>query len=786
MRTRLALIVPLCLWCACGGTEAPPPVPTVHFSSLVVQPHHAAAQISFSTQEQVQPGLEVVSPAGKILRRLETSLIGTRHSLLLDGLATGEVYRVRPIGTRLDGALGRGTTREVQTLPPASGQGDEFASANIDLERWQLQDVHGFGRARHVTQGDERLLELRVPGSLPYQNWTTGDQSLALLENVIDEDLWLEFRSLGSNGPNNTGHGLLIEEGPGTWLRFEFITVNQRTHLFVAGFRFGQSVLQDSLALPQAIHSGNLDLWMRVIRENDTWTQEWSLDGETFTVGHSFDFSILVRRMGPAVAHSGGHASPFRARFDWVRTQGKQPDMDPDLDPTEDACVPWCPRADAWTVSSDTVGLRFETDEAVTALVEVGTSLSSFESLGSLTPDADGFLLLSGLQAGTLLHLRAQLIDASGNATWSPPLSASTPQPQSSSTPRMSLWEGLEESEGIWAMTSGELGDPQSVWNLRGSLVGMPQSSEVSEVDLTARLDGGPWISLGLGEDPLENYLPKRLTHHWDFNVELDVNALEDGLPLDGQLLHLVELQASLAGGDSVRAMAYLAHTPSVSWQLPVSLDFTSATGSGPVPGVGLVDGRWQHVPHGLLGHALCNDPDSLGYQRMITLGEGHGPQSWQDYLVELTLVVDALDANPPQEGAPFLGIGARWRGHSQLGSLEQPAENPHPMGGLFALHWSGETPYWSLTTEETQPVVEWSNGPAISMGVSMHIKLQCESQLDGSCLYSLKVWPAGSVEPGEWDLVHATTDKGQTSGAFVLIAHHICLALGEVVVTEL
>ncbi|MEO2146609.1 MAG: hypothetical protein ABGY32_11975, partial [bacterium] len=121
MRTRLALIAPLCLWCACGGTEAPPSAATVHFSSFVVQPYHAAAQISFSTQEQVQAGLEVVGPAGKILRRLETSLIGTKHTLLLDGLATGEVYRVRPIGTRLDGALGRGITSEVQALSPTAG-----------------------------------------------------------------------------------------------------------------------------------------------------------------------------------------------------------------------------------------------------------------------------------------------------------------------------------------------------------------------------------------------------------------------------------------------------------------------------------------------------------------------------------------------------------------------------------------------------------------------------------------------------------------------------------------
>ena len=350
----------------------------------------------------------------------------------------------------------------------------------------------------------------------------------------------------------------------------------------------------------------------------------------------------------------------------------------------------------------------------------------------------------------------------------------------------MSLWEGTEQAEGVWALTSGELGVPQAVWNLRGSIEGMPHHSEVSEVDLVARVDGGPWISLGLGEDPLENYLPKRLARQWDFNVELDVNALEDGLPIDGQLLHLVELQASLAPGGSVRALAHLAHPPSATWQLPVSLDFTSDPGPSPQSGVGLVDGRWQHVPHGLLGNALCNDADTVGYQRMITLGEGHGPQSWQDYVVELTLVVDAFDENPPPDGAPFLGIGARWRGHSHVGSQEQPAENPHPRGGLFALHWSGETPYWSLTTEETQPVVEWSTGPAIPLGVSMKIKIQCESQLDGSCLYSLKVWPTGSTEPGEWDLVHGTTDKGQTSGAFVLIAHHICLALGEIAVTEL
>jgi hypothetical protein len=52
--------------------------------------------------------------------------------------------------------------------------------------------------------------------------------------------------------------------------------------------------------------------------------------------------------------------------------------------------------------------------------------------------------------------------------------------------------------------------------------------------------------------------------------------------------------------------------------------------------------------------------------------------------------------------------------------------------------------------------------------------------------VYSLKVWAQDAGEPEEWDLVHGTTDKGQRSGAFVLIANHISLALGEITVDEL
>lgn len=782
MMPRLPILFALIFCSACGKSEAPPAAPTVHFGDFSAQPYLAAAEVTFTTQEQVQPGLEVVSPAGKVLQRVESSVLGTQHSLLLPGLATGELYSVRPIGTRLNGVLARGALHEIQTLPPTSGQGDEFAAANIDLRRWQLQDVHGFGQARHVTAGDERILELRVPGSLPYQNWTTGDQSLALLENVIDEDLDLEFRSLASNGPDFTGHGLLIEEGAGTWLRFEFVSTGGRSHIFVAGFRDGQSVVQEVQALPIEVHDDNLDLWMRVTRVQDSWTQEWSLDGITFQSGAEFEFPLMVRRMGPGISHSGGHASPFTARFDWLRTGPRQSDTDPDLSAPEDIVAPWCKRAEAWAVSSDSVALRFETDEEVLAQVEVGSDLSSFQSLGNQTLDEDGFLFLSGLQAASTLHFRAQLVDSTGHVTWSPPLTVTTPQNQTPSTPYLSFWEGQEEAPGIWTVASGALGSPQSTWNLRGSLENEGSPLAFVGAEMFARLDGGPWITLGVGDHPLDNYLPKRLASLGDFNAAIHVNALEDGVPLEGQIGHLVDLQATLASGEVLRAMVRLEHTPGVTWQLPVSLDFTGTQ----VPHVGLVDGRWEQGPHETLVGALCTDSTALGYQRMITLGEGHGPDAWKDYLVELTLVVDGFDENITPEAVPFLGLGARWRGHSHVGSLEQPAENPHPMGGLFALHWVGEIPHWDLTTEETQPVVEWSNGPAMPMGVPMKVKLQCQSQPDNSCIYSLKVWAQEAEEPEEWDLVHGTTDKGQRSGAFVLIANHISLALKEITVNEL
>ena len=107
MMSRQPILLALLFCSACGKSEAPPAAPTVHFGDFSVQPYWAAAEVSFTTQEQVQPGLEVVNSAGKVLQCVESSVLGTQHRLLLPGLATGELYSVRPIGTRLNGVLAR-------------------------------------------------------------------------------------------------------------------------------------------------------------------------------------------------------------------------------------------------------------------------------------------------------------------------------------------------------------------------------------------------------------------------------------------------------------------------------------------------------------------------------------------------------------------------------------------------------------------------------------------------------------------------------------------------------
>jgi hypothetical protein len=72
-----------------------------------------------------------------------------------------------------------------------------------------------------------------------------------------------------------------------------------------------------------------------------------------------------------------------------------------------------------------------------------------------------------------------------------------------------------------------------------------------------------------------------------------------------------------------------------------------------------------------------------------------------------------------------------------------------------------------------------------IAIGTTYIWKVRAQSQPDGSTLYQIKTWPAGTSEPVDWQLAEA--EAGDVPGGSVLLlAHFTDVSFGNVVVTPL
>jgi hypothetical protein len=76
-------------------------------------------------------------------------------------------------------------------------------------------------------------------------------------------------------------------------------------------------------------------------------------------------------------------------------------------------------------------------------------------------------------------------------------------------------------------------------------------------------------------------------------------------------------------------------------------------------------------------------------------------------------------------------------------------------------------------------------SGRVLAIGTRYIWKLRVETQLDGSSLYSLKIWADGTPEPAAWELV----DVDQTDvpgGSLLLVAHFCHVSFGDLTIEPL
>jgi uncharacterized repeat protein (TIGR02543 family) len=373
--------------------------------------------------------------------------------------------------------------------------------------------------------------------------------------------------------------------------------------------------------------SATSQVLLRLDRSGDSWTLSYSTNGSTWTNAGTATHALQANRIGP-FSSNGSPFPAFTAEVDYFVDLANTDPGDPDPNPQ-------------YSLTTNVTGQ------------------------GSVTRSPNQ----SSYAAGTVVTLTAQAASGWQFAGWSGAASGNnttteitmdsnksvtaTFTQQQSNPPQIDVWYGNDQTFGArgqsqkWVNILGNVSDPDGVQSL------------------TYRLNGGPSVNLQRGPDL------RRLYGTGDFNVEILYSNLNNGA-------NTVAITAvDNTGASATRSVTVRKNVQSPS--LPHTVNWGSS--SNPNQSAQVVDGKWSTGSNGLR-------VVEMGYDRTVAIGH----TNWANYEVTVPVTVRGLGpgAGTPQSGAPLVGLGLHWLGHTTVGS-EQPARGWYPTGAFAWFRWTPE-----------------------------------------------------------------------------------------------
>lgn len=787
----VGLTLALSTACSSGGsTEGGPGVEPLTLEGLVIEPGVTGLNVSWATS---QPTTALVEFGTTVLPD-QSVTVGTStdvHSVAIGGLDPMTVYYVRVTCEAADGQIVDDGPTSAMTLALGSFASADFNQPNLQLDTFTFVDPAGQATLALEGAGSgDASVRLGVPAGVAYEPWITNGAA-RLAQAVEDEDMVLTASFVGPLSVNGTGHGIYFQEAPNAFLRFDFAYNNDEVQLFAASFRNGSLQEMVSSQISSGPHPAGQPLFMRVSREGDNWNQQWSNDGSTWIQGANFDFVATLETAGLFVANSGNPAVAHEMVSDYVFLQGSEISPE-DAGVVTDNLPPLLYRSTTQTLDSSTVRVDWFTDELAGGELRWGLDSNLADGTTPITDlEHSHSVQVTGLAANTTYFFQVVSSDAGGLLTTSPVLTATTLADGQTGAPQMEFWTGTPDGNGVPVMRFGENGDPQDQVNILGVVTDSDEDRIVDSVTLYYRLNGGTWTNLRLGDDRLLSYVPWRLANEGDFNLELFPGELTVVPAVGGVHRNTVEFMVEDDDSNMVFYDAFVDYTAGVDWALPAAAvwdDVNTLHGGDFAPVAQIVDGDWYVDNDPALGAVLRPQPDSLGYDRLIAIGEGTGAGAWTDYEATTTLKVLSLDPLGFTTGTQSFAIGfiLRWSGHTTGGPFPQPRHNIYPFGGGYFYRWFNTSERWQFWENDNEAITNLS-GSEVQLGINYNLRARVETLPGGESRYSMRLWEVGTSEPALWTFEQTTAGlNDHPAGSFVLVAHHADVQIGNVTITAL
>jgi regulation of enolase protein 1 (concanavalin A-like superfamily) len=175
---------------------------------------------------------------------------------------------------------------------------DDFSSAQLNTSVWSFVNPVGDG----IFNLTGTQLELVVPAGTNHDVWTAGNRSVRIMQPALDEDLETEVKFESEPTQRFQMQGLLVEQDADNFLRLDFYSDGSALWVFAARFVGGVP----TTLINQPIASSS-ELYLRLTRQGDTWTPQYSDDGVSWNPLGSFTHALNVSAVGVFAGNTGGN-----------------------------------------------------------------------------------------------------------------------------------------------------------------------------------------------------------------------------------------------------------------------------------------------------------------------------------------------------------------------------------------------------------------------------------------------------------------------------------------------
>ncbi|WP_226576848.1 cadherin-like domain-containing protein [Acuticoccus sediminis] len=185
---------------------------------------------------------------------------------------------------------------------------DDFAGDSLSSV-WTFKSAAG-ATATLADVGADEVLRITTPSG-NYDFWNGTQNAGRLVQDAPDEDFVLKARFLSVPSEKHELQGFVVEGADGRSMRVDTFSDGKKLTLFAASTVDGTSNTLLSVRV-----AGDIAPYLALERVGDTWTVSYSLDGQSWITGGSFNFALEVTGvglLGGSTATSGG----FVTEVDW-------------------------------------------------------------------------------------------------------------------------------------------------------------------------------------------------------------------------------------------------------------------------------------------------------------------------------------------------------------------------------------------------------------------------------------------------------------------------------------